>query len=647
MHGSTADDKQKLKADEKLCKILSDGNKYYVDLDFQKINDCLTEGADVETKSKNGEPGLWRACVQNNRDVCNLFLDHGADPSIFFETDGTNALHMAACYLDCPNTFNTICKIMKEKGELEGLEASCGVKSISNYALMFASQGNKPENIKVLLKAGCPVDPIQDDITRTALMVAAGRGRLECASILLKHSADTKLRDQHGQTALHYASNNNYSKLIGILIENNADINSQDDEGSTPLHLAIRGCYDKVIKTLIRKGADIHVLNNKGSALHNTAMYGNVEMLAMFLEKGANIDALNKKKETALMSSVISSKTDMASFLIDKGANIKITDKRNRSLLHIAVYNDDNKMVKVLLEEGADVNFQDLKGYSPLHLAIRHQYDKVIKTLICNGADPDTCTEAGSVLHYAIVHKNVELALLLLDKGADINIPDKNKKSPLHIAVENGDNAMVEFLLENSADINFQDFRGDSPLQIALKGGHLAIASMLLKKHPNLNLQNTLKATALHTAIFLYNKKKSQGMLSVISELINKKEIDLSIFNSQNKTPMDLAFTCKVWDVVDLFERYITERNYATAMMTDKKWGTHSPAKNLSKEVVKRIIKTCRNSITRFAKGSTGDEQPPPPGEPMDRNDVVGAAHGNHHVEAQDNVDGDVSDNGG
>jgi hypothetical protein len=67
----------------------------------------------------------------------------------------------------------------------------------------------------------------------------------------------------------------------------------------------------------------------------------------------------------------------------------------------------------------------------------------------------------------------------------------------------------------------------------------------------------------------------------------------------------------------------------------------------LSKEVVKRIIKTCRNSITRFAKGSTGDEQPPPSGESMDRNDVVGTPHGNHHVEAQDNVDGDVSDDGG
>ena len=52
---------------------------------------------------------------------------------------------------------------------------------------------------------------------------------------------------------------------------------------------------------------------------------------------------------------------------------------------------------------------------------------------------------------------NKDMATMLLRSGADINVRDKDGKTPLMIAVINGHQPLVEVLLEHNADLSIKN----------------------------------------------------------------------------------------------------------------------------------------------------------------------------------------------
>ena len=64
-------------------------------------------------------------------------------------------------------------------------------------------------------------------------------------------------------------------------------------------------------------------------------------------------------------------------------------------------------------------------------------------------------------LHYAAFTGTVEIAKLLVEKGANINAVDKSKQwTPLFFAYFMGRAEMAEYLLENGADDTVKDKSG-------------------------------------------------------------------------------------------------------------------------------------------------------------------------------------------
>ena len=75
----------------------------------------------------------------------------------------------------------------------------------------------------------------------TPLMAAAMHGHVGMVELLLKHSANTELRDhENGWTALHHAARQLQPQVVKILIENGAAITAVDRFGRLPLHLVYR-----------------------------------------------------------------------------------------------------------------------------------------------------------------------------------------------------------------------------------------------------------------------------------------------------------------------------------------------------------------------------------------------------------------------
>ncbi|WP_425384345.1 ankyrin repeat domain-containing protein [Wolbachia endosymbiont (group B) of Eupithecia inturbata] len=92
---------------------------------------------------------------------------------------------------------------------------------------------------------------------------------------------------------------------------------------------------------------------------------------------------------------------------------------------------------------------------------------------------------------------------LIVTKGIDVNIKDKNKKTPLHLAAENGYEGVVDALLEkDKIRINEQeDKEGWTPLHLALMNGHADVVESLVRNGANVNIKDDYRVTPSSLAI--------------------------------------------------------------------------------------------------------------------------------------------------
>merc|ERR1712072_344521 len=94
------------------------------------------------------------------------------------------------------------------------------------------------------------------------------------------------------------------------------------------------------------------------------------------------------------------------------------------------------------------------------------------------GAEVDRATEDGQTpLYFACENGHVDAARLLLDRGADVHRGSSNGTTPLHMSCYKGHIETVRLLLDNGAvaDLNVADDDGDTPKANAEYGGHAAV----------------------------------------------------------------------------------------------------------------------------------------------------------------------------
>jgi hypothetical protein len=136
-----------------------------------------------------------------------------------------------------------------------------------------------------------------------------------------------------------------------------------------------------------------------------------------------------------------------------------------------AIVNDWTLVLKRLLERGLDANTvvgPEERRKSLLHIAVVHAIKLAVELLLEFGANPEAPdgSEMSTPLMLAYNHGDMEMLRLLLEKGANVNWPEKHW-NPLYNAVRGRDRPTVEVLLEFGADIDALDESGISPLMLA------------------------------------------------------------------------------------------------------------------------------------------------------------------------------------
>ena len=284
------------------------------------------------------------------------------------------------------------------------------------------------------------------------------------------------------------------------------------------------------------------------AGIHAAAAAGNVRGVRALLRKGVDVNALNEHDMTPLHLAAEEHRAKVARLLLDQGADVDAVDEYEYTPLHYAVQEGDPRTVQLLLANGADPNreyphdstarageHRVVRLDTMLHTALDGRSIDVAKALVLGGANTSVRDVFGrQPLHKAASLGEVELAKLLLERGADPNARDYGvfvdvlwpvswrraprysigwleyrdenvskacDMTPLHHAAAAGQTATLKLLSEAGADLQKQDERGWTALHWAAECGQRRVAEFLLFKGIDANTKNTLGETPLSLAV--------------------------------------------------------------------------------------------------------------------------------------------------
>jgi ankyrin repeat protein len=254
------------------------------------------------------------------------------------------------------------------------------------------------------------------------------------------------------------------TKLALAQIQAGADVNRVQPDGTSPLIWAINRTEYEIAAALIAKKANVNATNAFGaSALTEAARQSNARLVKMLVDAGAKVDSANPDGETALMTAITGGDVSIVRMLLDAGANVNTIEKfHNQTPLMYAAASSRNaaQMVKLLLAKGADVKPRALYTDWPSQVTSepRTQYRSV------GGLN---------ALLYAARDGCYECVEDLIAAGADVNLPTPEGVTPLMTALDNQHNEVAKLLMDKGANINVWDWWGRTALWIAVdrKGG--------------------------------------------------------------------------------------------------------------------------------------------------------------------------------
>jgi ankyrin repeat protein len=168
-----------------------------------------------------------------------------------------------------------------------------------------------------------------------------------------------------------------------------------------------------------------------------------------------------------------------------------------------AIEHCDRDKVSRLIAAGANVRERDKFDRTPLHDA--HCRDVAVM-LLDAGADPNAKSRMGiTPLHLA----SRDVALVLISHGADVRACDNHGRTALHSAAADDRTGTMELLLDKGLGVDARSDDGDTPLHRAAKRGKISAAKLLLKRGANPNAQDSV----FYTPLFMASNKEMVELL--------------------------------------------------------------------------------------------------------------------------------------
>lgn len=365
------------------------------------------------------------------------------------------------------------------------------------------------------------------------------------------------------------------SNVEQLFNDNNLDLNWTNENNETMLHICAKKGYASAIKWLIEKGANIEAQTDDGSTpIFYSINSKDREAIYILIEAGANVNHLNKFNRTVLQEAVITASNKFIDILIQHTKKLNNCDVHGNNLIFDAVANGSEDVItKIAQLDSIDINQINEEGHTILHKEVILKDNELAMKLLELGADPTIQDKEGkNFLFYAVSKgsKNINVIKKAVELGCNINTKSSDNTTILNHSVDfllktpkneiekqESHLEMINALIHLGANLSIVDDNNENIFFKATRALHKDLINLILNSEDiNINHQNINGETAL----FILILNGGINHLELIKSYI-ENGADINIRNSKNQSIIEILIDIILYQVnhIDI-EKSIIEK---------------------------------------------------------------------------------------
>ena len=408
---------------------------------------------------------------------------------------------------------------------------------VEGKGLYQSASNSDVKSMKRLLAAYTGPDFLeyQNNSQNTALIMACGVTREKFAedmvTMLLNAGCNYEHKNKVGWTPLMTAAKRGFPTVCKLLLAKGANMNEEDPKGKKAIDLTrdpkTREVFSDVLKA-IEKAKYAAEIARKGKVVWDYISKDKINGLRELVEmkqpppkEAFDWYAPKPKPKVVVVEVDDRPKTALEKALAESG------NKKDKMRAMIAA-----KKAKAAKEDLAK-KAPKLKStipvvisihQPPLIYAVEKRNQQLAELLLEGGADVNVALEGGMTPGWTALHKACHLPRLhawpetkksvqreqtrakivqdLIDFDANVNKADALGRTPLHVAAEKGHFDLIDLLIMEEAASDPRDKRKDTPLMLACRRGVTSSIKALIDGGANVNLAGCDQMTSLMWAAY-------------------------------------------------------------------------------------------------------------------------------------------------
>lgn len=466
----------------------------------------------------------------------NLFLSFALVATLFVNAQQKNILLEQSFWKTAPDVTAVKAEIAKgnNPSEANANAFDVAVIAINNDAPLAS--------IKYILdQPGNPLNKSTHD-NRIYLHWAAYRGNTELVEYLITKGSDINFEDSHGTTPIAFAAGNGLlnSGVADAFFKAGLDPKKKYNDGANLLLMAIP--FDKELTFtdyLITKGLSLKDVDNNGNtAFDYAARTGNIVLLKKLAEKGVKhtdnsllIATQGTRRETTPLETY--------KYLVEE-VKIKptVVNKSGDNVLHLLVNKpNQSDIITYFLARSVDANKVNKEGNTPIMVAAGAREITALEQLLPLAKNINLQNPKGeSALTMAVRSGTPEAVAALLNKGADVNVKDKDGNNlGVYLiqayrpagreasAAKDPFDTKVKLLQEKGLNLATAQKDGSTLYHFAIAKNDINLIKKLADLKIDVNAKNKDGITALHKAAMV---AKDDSILKYLVSIGAKKDIN-------------------------------------------------------------------------------------------------------------------------